>query len=58
MSAVLVHEINEKIDQAVEDASDEDVPKTLARQVKARLKKDPTLAWDEALTEIVEKRRR
>ena len=56
--AVLVNEINEKIDQAVEDASDEDVPKTLARQVKARLKKDPTLAWDQAVTQIVEKRRR
>jgi hypothetical protein len=54
--ALLVHTINETIDQArkaaEEAAAKASVPKTLLRQVRQRLKADPTTPWDEAVAEI------
>ena len=55
---VLVDEINTQIRKMADGDQSVRVPKTLGRRVRSLLKKDPTLAWDEALTEIVEKRRR
>lgn len=56
--AALIEKINSHIEEAREAESTARVPKTLARQVRVSLKQDPTLSWDEAVYEIVEKRRR
>ena len=48
---VKIEEIREEVQQQV-DA--EKVPKSLQSQVKAKLKEDPELAWDEAVQEIAD----
>ena len=55
--AVLVGKINSHIEEAREKENTTRVPKTLARQVRVLLKKEPTLSWDEAVSRIVERRR-
>ena len=56
--AVMLHHVNEGLHQLEAEAqtvSDEaTVPKTLAKQIAARLKKKPTLAWDEVVADIAE----
>ena len=56
--AVLVEKINAQIVKAREAKIACHVPKTLGRRVRALLKADPELSWDEAVRQIVEKRRR
>ena len=58
---VLVNKVNAEIEKARDTAdsgSPVRVPKTLGRRVRALLREEPELAWDEAVTQIVEKRRR
>ncbi len=58
LRGVLFAEINTQIEKMADGGQSVRVPKTLGRRVRALLKKDPTLSWDEAVTRIVEKRRR
>jgi hypothetical protein len=49
------HSVQEAMDEAVKAAAELDVslPKNLAKQVAAVLKKDPHLSWDQAVAQIV-----
>jgi hypothetical protein len=56
--AVMLHLVNEGLDELEADAREVSdkvkVPKTLATQIAARLKKNPALAWDAAVAAIAE----
>jgi hypothetical protein len=56
--AVMLHHVNEELEALEADArklaNTTKIPKTLANQVAARLKKDPALAWDAAVAAIAE----
>ena len=55
LRGVLVAEINTQIEKMADGGQSVRVPKTLGRRVRALLKKDPTLSWDEAVCQIVQK---
>ena len=57
--AVMLHQINVGLEELEEEARKKadavKIPRTLEKQIAARLKKDPTLAWDMAVADITER---
>ncbi len=53
--AAVLEGLGEIAESAEEKAEKAKVPKTLGRMVRNRLKDDPTLSWDDAVTQIVKK---
>jgi hypothetical protein len=56
--AIFIHTINEKLDEFHEEAhaaaETATVPDVLRAAIEARLKEDPTLAWDQVVAELAE----
>ena len=55
----MLHQINVGLEELEEEARKKadavKIPRTLEKQIAARLKKDPTLAWDMAVADITER---